>query len=76
MEELCWGAGLNHQLETLHHLQSANGRLLRGDFFDVKKAVGKFWDAACLVPEKVEACVIVKFNLGLLRDRALEIIEK
>ena len=66
MEELCWGAGLNHQLETLHHLQSANGRLLRGDFFDVKKAVGKFWDAACLVPEKVEAKS--KSNLGLLRD--------
>ena len=37
---------------------------------DVKKTVGEFCDAsaACLAPEKVEACVIVKSNLGLLID--------
>ena len=70
MKELCWGAGLNHQLETLHHLQSANGRLFRGDFVGCEKTVGEFCDAsaACLAPEKVEACVIVKSNLALSRD--------
>ena len=37
---------------------------------DVKKRVGEFCDAsaACLAPEKVEACVIVKSNLALSRD--------
>ena len=37
---------------------------------DVKKAVGEFCDAsaACLATEKVEACVIVKFNHGLLKN--------
>ena len=37
---------------------------------DVKKTVGEFCDAsaACLAPEKVEACVIVKSNLALSRD--------
>ena len=40
---------------------------------DVKKTVGEFCDAsaACLAPEKVEACVIVKSNLALSRDTGI-----
>ena len=48
MKELCWGAGLNHQLETLHHLQSANGRLFRGDFVGCEKGSGRVLWCFCL----------------------------
>ena len=66
VEELDWTINLKHSTTYSRQMKDFSEEILLG----VKKAVGEICDAsaACLAPEKEEACVIVKFNLGLLRD--------
>ena len=64
VEELDWTINLKHSTTYSRQMEDFSEEIL----LDVKKTVGEFCDAsaACLAPEKVEACVIVKSNLGLL----------
>ena len=70
VEELDWTINLKHSTTYSRQMEDFSEEIL----LDVKKTVGEFCDAsaACLAPEKVEACVFVKSNLGLLRDMGFQ----